>query len=161
MQPLDAHTQPSDGHPKALDARTKASYEDCSTLREQLQHAAQAIAARCKQDCTALRESPHPFGGIHSFPSDCRRTLQERRRKQESTAQPTLCEAKRKQEHSTRKSFSQQETPSCPEEKSPSNTKEKGPAAGEDAASPSVGKNLRNAARGCLLAGDKTCGSGN
>ena len=161
MQPLDAHTQPSDGHPKALDARTKASYEDCSTLREQLQHAAQAIAARCKQDCTALRESPHPFGGIHSFPSDCRRTLQERKRKQESTAQPTLCEAKRKQEHSTRKSFSQQETPSCPEEKSPSNTKENGPAAGEDAASPSMGKNLRNAARGCMLAGELSCGRGN
>ena len=134
---------------------------NCSTLHKQLQHAAQAIAARCKQDCTALRESTHPFGGIHSFPSDCRRTLQERKRKQESTAQPTLCEAKRKQEHSTRKSFSQQETPSCPEEKSPSITKENGPAAGEDAESPSVGRSLRYAARGSLLAGDKTCGSGN
>ena len=113
---------------------------NCSTLHKQSQHAAQAIAARCQQDCTTLRESPHPFGGIHSFPSDCRRTLQERRRKQESTAQPTLCEAKRKQEptaqptlceakrkqeHSTRKSFSQQETPSCPEEKEPFQHKRK------------------------------------
>ena len=73
---------------------------NCSTLHKQSQHAAQAIAARCQQDCTTLRESPHPFGGIHSFPPDCRRTLQERRRKKETTAQPALCEAKRKQQHS-------------------------------------------------------------
>ena len=34
----------------------------CSTLHKQSQHAAWAITARCEWNCTALRETPQPYG---------------------------------------------------------------------------------------------------
>ena len=34
----------------------------CSTLHRQSQHAAWAITARCEWNCTALRETPRPYG---------------------------------------------------------------------------------------------------
>ena len=34
----------------------------CSTLRGQSQHAAWTITARCEWNCTALRETPRPYG---------------------------------------------------------------------------------------------------
>ena len=127
---------------------------NCSTLHKQSQHAANRTAPRYGNRLILLEA----FTLSRQTAAELCKNAGESRSQPPS---PLLCEAKRKLEHSTRKSFSQQETPSCPEEKSPSNTKENGPAAGEDAASPSVGRSLRYAARGCLLAGDKTCGSGN
>lgn len=127
---------------------------NCSTLHKQSQHAANRTAPRHGNRLILLEAFTHS----HQTAAELCKNASESRSQLPS---PPLCEAKRKQEHSTRKSFSQQETPSCPEEKSPSNTKENGPAAGEDAASPSVGRSLRYAARGSLLAGDKTSGSGN
>ena len=142
---------------------------NCSTLHKQSQHAANRTAPRYGNRLILLEAFTHSrltAAELCKNAGERRRQLPsppfaKRKESSSTAAQPILCEAKRKQEHSTRKYFSQQETPSCPEEKSPFNTKENGPAAGEDAASPSVGRSLRYAARGCLLAGDKTCGSGN
>ena len=127
---------------------------NCSTLHKQSQHAANRTAPRYGNRLILLEAFTHSRQTAAEL---CKNAGESR----SQLPRPPLCEAKRKQEHSTRKSFSQQETPSCPEEKSPFNTKENGPAAGEDAESPSVGRSLRYAARGSLLAGDKTCGSGN
>ena len=127
---------------------------NCSTLHKQSQHAANRTAPRYGNRLILLEAFTHSRQTAAEL---CKNAGESR----SQLPRPPLCEAKRKQEHSTGKSFSQQETPSCPEEKSPSNTKENGPAAGEDAASPSVGRSLRYAARGCLLARDKTCGSRN
>ena len=127
---------------------------NCSTLHKQSQHAANRTAPRYGNRLILLEAFTHSRQTAAEL---CKNAGESR----SQLPSPPLCEAKRKQEHCTRKSFSQQETPSCPEEKSPSNTKENGPAAGEGAESPSVGRSLRYAARGCLLAGKETCGSGN
>ena len=126
------------------------------------------IAARCTSNRSTLPTGLHRATGIASsfwrhslipvrLPQNSARTLA----KAGDCCPAHPLRSEKKAGDCTRKSFSQQETPSCPEEKSPSNTKENGPAAGEGAESPSVGRSLRYAARGCLLAGKETCGSGN
>lgn len=46
-----------------LQTEISANYlNTCSTLHRQSQHAAWAITARCEWNCTALRETPRPYG---------------------------------------------------------------------------------------------------
>ena len=127
---------------------------NCSTLHKQSQHAANRTAPRYGNRLILLEAFTHS-----------RQTAAELcKNAGESRSQlPSPPFAKRKENRSTAPGnpFRSKKNPPAQRRKSPSNTKENGPAAGENAASPSVGRSLRYAARGCLLAGKETCGSGN
>lgn len=127
---------------------------NCSTLHKQSQHAANRAAPRYGNRLILLE----------AFTLSRQTAAELCKNAGKSRSQlPSPPFAKRKENRSTAPGnpFRSKKHPPAQRRKSPSNTKENGPAAGEDAASPSVGNNLRYAARGCLLAGKETCGSGN
>ena len=127
---------------------------NCSTLHKQSQHAANRTAPRYGNRLILLEAFTHSRQTVAEL---CKNAGESR------SQLPSPPFAKRKENRSTAPGnpFRSKKNPPAQRRKSPSNTKENGPAAGENAASPSVGRSLRYAARGCLLAGKKTCGSGN
>ena len=142
---------------------------NCSTLHKQSQHAANRTAPRYGNRLILLEAFTHFRQTAAEL---CKNAGENRsqlpsppfaKRKESRSQLPSLPFAKRKESRSTapENPFRSKKHPPAQRRKSPSNTKENEPAAGEGAASPSVGRSLRYAARGCLLAGDKTCGSGN
>ena len=81
--------------------RTAPRYGNRPILLEAFTHSRQTAAELCKNTGERRSQLPSP-------------PFAKRKESWSTAAQPALCEAKRKQEHSTWKSFSQQETSSCP-----------------------------------------------
>ena len=127
---------------------------NCSTLHKQSQHAANRTAPRYGNRLILLEAFTHSrqtAAELCKNAGESRSQLPSppfaKRKESRSTAPGNPFRSKKHLPAHRRKALPTQNKMGLPRPRFPP--------------SPSVGKNLRNAARGCLLAGDKTCGSGN